>query len=344
MVKEMIFGTIGGLGLFLYGMIQMSDGLKKAAGKKLKTILESMTKHRVLGCLVGAGVTALIQSSSATTVMIVGFVNAGLLTLKQAIPVIIGTNIGTTATAWLVSISGFEAFKITSYALPAVGVGFGLQIFGKTRSLKNIGAVILGFGILFLGISFMKEAFAGLEQSPGTQEVFKKAAENPILAIMAGCLVTMLIQSSSAAGVPCDDVNSKQFGSRCKCSVTGHGRSIWNQLGYSTQCFNTFYFRQQYRHDDNGSACGVTGKSERAPSCVGTYDFQCYRCVGLLVVYQLGNQVSLYYRMVGTRRRDYRCIHSGCPYDYQDLRGRVFPTANGDSGKNSCSTGSSKAG
>jgi phosphate:Na+ symporter len=199
MVKEMIFGTVGGLGLFLYGMIQMSDGLKKAAGKKLKNILESMTKHRILGCLVGAGVTALIQSSSATTVMIVGFVNAGLLTLKQAIPVIIGTNIGTTATAWLVSISGFEAFKITSYALPAVGVGFGLQIFGKTRTLKNIGAVILGFGILFLGISFMKEAFAGLEQSPGTQAFFKKAAENPLLAIMAGCLVTMLIQSSSAA-------------------------------------------------------------------------------------------------------------------------------------------------
>ncbi|MHC4244271.1 MAG: Na/Pi symporter, partial [Planctomycetota bacterium] len=90
MVKEMIFGTIGGLGLFLYGMIQMSDGLKKVAGKKLKNILESMTKHRVLGCLVGAGITALIQSSSATTVMVVGFVNAGLLTLKQAIPVIIG--------------------------------------------------------------------------------------------------------------------------------------------------------------------------------------------------------------------------------------------------------------
>ena len=199
MVKEMIFGTMGGLGLFLYGMILMSDGLKKVAGKKLKNILESMTKHRVLGCLVGAGVTALIQSSSASTVMIVGFVNAGLLTLKQAIPVIIGTNIGTTATAWLVSISGFEAFKITSYALPAVGVGFGLQIFGKTRTLKNIGAVILGFGILFLGISFMKEAFAGLEQSSGAQAVFKKAAENPVLAIMAGCLITMLIQSSSAA-------------------------------------------------------------------------------------------------------------------------------------------------
>jgi len=194
----MIFGTVGGLGLFLYGMIQMSEGLKKAAGKKLKNILESMTKRRVVGCLVGAGITALIQSSSAATVMVVGFVNAGLLTLKQAISVIIGTNIGTTATAWLVSISGFK-FEITTYALPAIAVGFGLQIFGRTRTMKNIGGIILGFGILFIGIDFMKGGFDGLEDSPRTQAFFVKMADNPVLAILAGMLVTMLIQSSSAA-------------------------------------------------------------------------------------------------------------------------------------------------
>ena len=198
MVTEIVFGTIGGLGLFLYGMIQMSDGLKKAAGTKLKNILESMTKKRVVGCLVGAGVTALIQSSSAATVMVVGFVNAGLLTLKQAISVIIGTNIGTTATAWLVSISGFE-FKITTYALPAIAVGFGLQIFGRTRRVKNVGEIILGFGILFIGINFMKGAFDGLEDSPGTQAFFVKIANKPLLAILAGMVVTALIQSSSAA-------------------------------------------------------------------------------------------------------------------------------------------------
>jgi len=198
MLQSMIFGTLGGLGLFLYGMIQMSEGLKKAAGTKLKNILESMTKKRIAGCLVGAGITALIQSSSASTVMVVGFVNAGLLTLKQAISVIIGTNIGTTATAWLVSISGFE-FKITSYALPAIAVGFGLQIFGRTRTLKNLGEIILGFGILFIGIDFMKGAFDGLEDSPGTQAFFVKIARNPALAILAGMVVTMLIQSSSAA-------------------------------------------------------------------------------------------------------------------------------------------------
>ena len=199
MVKEMIFGTLGGLGLFLYGMILMSDGLKKAAGKRLKSILESMTKKRIVGCLVGAGITALIQSSSAATVMVVGFVNAGLLTLKQAISVIIGTNIGTTATAWLVSISGFEALKITTYALPAIAIGLGLKIFSRTRTVKNVGEIILGFGILFIGIDFMKGAFAGMEDSPGTQAFFVKIAHNPILAILAGMVVTALIQSSSAA-------------------------------------------------------------------------------------------------------------------------------------------------
>lgn len=197
-MTEMIFGVAGGLGLFLFGMIQMSEGLKKAAGTKLKNILESMTKNRVVGCLVGAGITALIQSSSAATVMVVGFVNAGLLTLKQAISVIIGTNIGTTATAWLVSISGFK-MEITMYALPAIAVGLGLHIFGRTRTAKNVGEIILGFGILFIGIDFMKGGFDGLEDSPGTQAFFVKIAKQPLLAILGGMVITMLIQSSSAA-------------------------------------------------------------------------------------------------------------------------------------------------
>jgi phosphate:Na+ symporter len=197
-MKDIILGTAGGLGLFLYGMIQMSDGLKKVVGKRLKSILESMTKRRVLGCLVGAGVTALIQSSSAATVLVVGFVNAGLLTLKQAISVIIGTNVGTTATAWLVSISGFK-IDICSLALPAVAGGLALMLLSKRRGVKNIGQIILGFGLLFLGVSFMKSAFMGLEKNPRTQEIFIKAADNPMLAIGVGMLVTMLIQSSSAA-------------------------------------------------------------------------------------------------------------------------------------------------
>lgn len=197
-IRAGIFGTIGGLGLFLFGMIQMSEGLKKAAGGKLKGILESMTKKRVIGCLVGAGITALIQSSSAATVMVVGFVNAGLLTLKQAISVIIGTNIGTTATAWLVSISGFKV-EISSYALPAIAIGFALHVFAKTRTMKNVGQIVLGFGVLFIGISFMKGAFDGLEDSRATHAFLIKISDIPVLALLAGAVITMLIQSSSAA-------------------------------------------------------------------------------------------------------------------------------------------------
>jgi len=199
MIRDMIFGTVGGLGLFLFGMGLMSDGLKKVAGQKLKNILESMTKRAIVAFFVGAGVTALVQSSSATTVMVIGFINAGLLTLKQAINVIIGTNIGTTATAWLVSISGIGALKITIYALPAVGIGFLLNVLGKTRRTKSIGQIMLGLGILFLGLDFMKEAFSPLEKSSGVQELFISLGDKPFLAILAGTVVTMLLQSSSAA-------------------------------------------------------------------------------------------------------------------------------------------------
>jgi phosphate:Na+ symporter len=199
MIKEMIFGTVGGLGLFLFGMVLMSEGLKKAAGQKLKSILESMTKRSIRGFLVGAGVTGVIQSSSATTVIVIGLVNAGLLTLKQAIDVIIGANVGTTATAWLVSISGLEWLDISTYALPAVGLGFLFYIGGRTRKMKSIGEITLGFGILFLGSGFMKGGFASLEQSPRVQELFISFGNKPFWALLAGMTITMLIQSSSAA-------------------------------------------------------------------------------------------------------------------------------------------------
>ncbi len=202
-VKQAIFKTafltIGGLGLFLFGMGLMSDGLKKVAGRKLRKIVESMTKRPFIAFLVGAGVTALIQSSSATTVMIIGFVNAALLTLKQAICVIIGTNVGTTVTAWLVSISGIGALKITLYALPAVGIGFFMQTLGKTRKTKSTGQILLGFGILFVGIGFMKQGFEPLEESQKVKALFIALSEWPILAILAGAVLTTLLQSSSAA-------------------------------------------------------------------------------------------------------------------------------------------------
>lgn len=196
-IRDTVFGTIGGLGLFLFGMVLMSEGLRKVAGQKLKKILESVTSNCFAGFLMGAAITAIIQSSSATSVMVVGLVNAGLLTLKQAIGVIIGSNVGTTATAWLVSISGLGALDITTYSLPIVGLGFALQLSGS-RKKKGIGEIMLGFGILFLGIGFMKNAFSPLEQNQRVHELFVALGDKPLLAILAGCVVTMLIQSSSA--------------------------------------------------------------------------------------------------------------------------------------------------
>jgi len=202
-VSQVVFGTVfltvGGLGLFLFGMGLMSDGLKKVAGRKLRRIVESMTKKPIVAFLVGAGVTALIQSSSAATVMVIGFVNAALLTLRQAICVIIGTNVGTTVTAWLVSISGVGALKITAYALPAVGIGFFMRTLGNTRRTKSTGEILLGFGILFVGIGFMKAGFEPLEKSQKVKELFVILSNRPLLAILAGTALTTLLQSSSAA-------------------------------------------------------------------------------------------------------------------------------------------------
>jgi len=196
MVKDMIFYTVGGLGLFLFGMSIMSEGLKKAASQRVRRLLSSLTKHRIIAALVGAFTTCLIQSSSATTVMTVGFVNAGLLTLRQALCVVLGANVGTTFTAWLVS--GLAVFKITTYSLPAIGVGFLVRMLGKSQRIRNIGQVILGFGILFTGIGFMKEAFGPLQDSQQVQEALIWLGDKPYLAVLVGAVITMLLQSSSA--------------------------------------------------------------------------------------------------------------------------------------------------
>jgi len=187
---------VGGLGMFLFGMGLMSDSLKKAAGQKLRKLLTALTKHRVIAVLIGASVTCLIQSSSATTVMTVGFVNAGLLTLKQALCVVLGANVGTTFTAWLVS--GLAVFKITTYSMPAIGVGFAIRMLGRTQKVRNIGSILLGFGILFTGIDFMKEGFSPLQNNERVHSALIWFGQYPILAILAGTVVTMLLQSSSA--------------------------------------------------------------------------------------------------------------------------------------------------
>jgi len=198
---DAIFKLMGGLGFFMYGMHLMSGGLRKASSHQLRRILGALTKRPLIGLLLGALVTGVVQSSSFTTVMTVGLVNASLLTLKQGICVVLGANIGTTVTAWIVSVAGGAgALKITTYALPAVGVGFVMMFLPKRQSLKNWGTVILGFGMLFVGISFMKQAFAIDPQSETwAHNFFKYFSDYPILGILAGTVLTMLLQSSSAS-------------------------------------------------------------------------------------------------------------------------------------------------
>ena len=183
---------MGGLGLFLYGMKIMSEGLQKAAGDRLRKILEKLTSNRFMALLVGVGITAVIQSSSATTVMLVGFVNAGLMNLVQAIGVILGANIGTTVTAQMI------AFKVQHYALPAIGLGVGLRLFATSRRWQYYGEILIGFGMLFYGLTVMKNGLTALKQHAYFQQAFVTFGNNPVLAVLAGALLTMILQSSSA--------------------------------------------------------------------------------------------------------------------------------------------------
>jgi phosphate:Na+ symporter len=196
MPQELVFTLVGGLGLFFLGMRMMSDSLRKVAGNRLKNTLEVLTRRPIIGLVIGAVVTMLVQSSSATTVMTVGFVNAGLLTLRQAISIVLGANIGTTLTAWLISF--FALFKITSYALPAIGVGFFLTLFGKTHSAKMWGNFVLGFGLLFTGLGFIKDAFSPFQDSEALKNFLLTFGTFPILGIAFGVFMTILLQSSSA--------------------------------------------------------------------------------------------------------------------------------------------------
>ncbi|MGO1042091.1 Na/Pi cotransporter family protein [Clostridioides difficile] len=190
---NIIISLMGGLGLFLYGMNLMGEGLQKSAGTKLKKIIKLLTSNLFMGVLVGTGVTAVIQSSSATTVMVVGFVNAGIMTLKQAIGVIMGANIGTTVTAQLVS------FDLTGMAPVALGIGIILYLFGNKPRIKNIAEILIGFGILFTGMDFMKMAVEPLKDYQGFTDLLVTFGNYPILGLLLGFGITAIIQSSSAS-------------------------------------------------------------------------------------------------------------------------------------------------
>lgn len=197
---KLLFEFIGGLGMFLYGMNIMADGLQKAAGGKMKRMLGYITNNRFLGVLLGALITAIIQSSSATTVMVVGFVNAGILTLNQAVGVIMGANIGTTITAWLVSMSEWgEVMKPEFFAPVLIGIGAFMLLFAKKERKKEIGSILVGFGVLFIGLSFMSGAIKPYRDAPIFATVFTTLGSNPIFGILAGAIITGIIQSSSAS-------------------------------------------------------------------------------------------------------------------------------------------------
>ncbi len=198
--QDIIFHFLGGLGLFLYSIKMMGDGLQQAAGDRLRYFIDKYTSNPILGILVGIGMTALIQSSSGVTVITVGMVSAGLLTLRQAIGIVRGANIGTTVTAWIVSMSEWgEVMKPEFFAPLIIGVGALLFIFMKSEKKKDLGEILLGFGVLFIGLSFMSGAIKPYRDAPVFADAFRILGRNPFFGVLAGALVTAVIQSSSAS-------------------------------------------------------------------------------------------------------------------------------------------------
>ena len=197
---SIIIPFVGGLGMFIYGMQIMAQGLENAAGDRMKSLLGVLTKNKFFGVLLGAFITAVIQSSSATTVMVVGFVNAGIMNLQQAMGVIMGANVGTTITGWLVSSVEWAEFLSPSTLAPlAIMLGVIIMLTGKRRSSKDVSSIVIGFGLLFVGISTMSASVAPLKDSEAFCSIFVKLGHNPILGIIAGAVVTAVIQSSSAS-------------------------------------------------------------------------------------------------------------------------------------------------
>ena len=197
------FGFLGGLGMFLYGMNIMADGMQKTAGSKMSSFLGMLTNNRFLAVALGALITAIIQSSGATTVMVVGFVSAGVLNLSQAVGVIMGANIGTTITAWIVSMSqvgdAFEVMKPSFYAPAIIGIGALLLVFSKSQKKKTVGEIMIGLGLLFIGLDFMSGSINPYTDAPIFAKAFEVLGGNPLLGMLIGALVTALLQSSSAS-------------------------------------------------------------------------------------------------------------------------------------------------
>ena len=198
-----LFGFLGGLGMFLYGMNIMADGMQKTAGGKMSQFLGMLTNNRIMAVCLGALITAIIQSSGATTVMVVGFVSAGVLNLTQAVGVIMGANIGTTITAWIVSLSqigdAMEVMKPVFYAPLLIGIGALMILFTKKQKYHTIGEILVGLGLLFMGLELMSDSISPYTDAPIFSKAFEVLGSNPFLGMIIGALVTALLQSSSAS-------------------------------------------------------------------------------------------------------------------------------------------------
>lgn len=221
---KIIFGLLGGLALFLFGMNLMSESLKKAAGTRIKTIMSVLGRNPLLGVLVGAFSTAILQSSSATTVMVIGFVSAGVMTLPVAIAIIFGANIGTTITAQII------AFKLSNYIYAFIFIGFLISFVVKNQKWKNIGITIFAFGLLFLGIETMGGVMKPLAKSAVFIQMMKKVSGIPILGVLTGTLMTVIVQSSSATIAVLQNFASQDTGDGMT-SVIGLGGAIPILLG-----------------------------------------------------------------------------------------------------------------
>ena len=227
---------LGGLALFLYGMNMMSQGMEAAAGNKMKQILERLTTNRYLGVLVGAVITAIIQSSSATTVMVVGFVNSGMMTLRQAVGVIMGANIGTTITGQLIALDAGAIAPFIAF------LGVVLVVFLKQSKVRNIGGILAGLGVLFIGMEMMSTAMMPLRDSKAFIDMMTKFS-NPLLGILAGAIFTALIQSSSAS-----------VGILQALCVTGAGGvcAVWTKYRYLYHgSVSVHWYRAERKADDN---------------------------------------------------------------------------------------------
>ena len=198
-IVNIIFSFCGGLAIFLFGIEFMSDGLKNLGSNTFSNILRKLTDNRIKGILVGTGITCLIQSSSATSVMVVGFINAGILQFTHGMAVVLGADIGTTITSWLVSLMGFGKFDISALSLPVIAIGFFITFVFKGRKAKVLGQCLLGFGFLFLGLGLMSGGLDPLKESEAVKDIFVAFGKNPILGIIVGILFTMVIQSSSVS-------------------------------------------------------------------------------------------------------------------------------------------------